>query len=506
MAHPLAQYDVIEKAKSGRSSCRACRKKIDAGAARYGLAIESYDEEIAHLWFHLACGAKDAKGRFEVVYEKYKDQIPELAELYTPGAGGKPASSAYPYLERAPSGRSKCMTCNEAIAKDEERLAVERTFESFGATHTGPGFMHLKCADPKLVAEARAKGESVKPTQPAKPVAAKPKPPPPKDFELAIIANPDDAAGYLVWGDALQSENDPLGALIAAAAAEKKSLFTAALKKQQKAVLGEAAVKALKDGVLELEWRHGVVHTLKIVVEDRGREADPTSRLATLMTDVLSRKALRFVRTFSVAVERRFWEADDDLQRLGWALDPLAKAALPLLRTIFLGSEAEPCAIGGVAHVFAACPRVEHFTLFGDAVSWAALEAPALSKLELHGDLTLDVVKALSTLPKLQTLTLEVVRSHVEPRPFAEALKIGFPALREFTLKDYVQLDAFTELLAASPLLPRLAALTLDGRNLGAKGVAALTAKAPAFKTTKVKLLHGKASKSALDALAKALA
>lgn len=138
-------------------------------------------------------------------------------------------------------------------------------------------------------------------------------------------------------------------------------------------------------------------------------------------------------------------------------------------------------------------------------MSWASLEAPALSRLELHGDLTLDMVKALSALPKLEALTLDVVRSHVEPRAFAEALKTGCPALREFTLKDYVQVEAFTELLAASPLVPRLAALTLDGRNLGAKGVAALTAKAAAFKATKVTLLHGKASKSALEALAKAL-
>jgi hypothetical protein len=170
-----------------------------------------------------------------------------------------------------------------------------------------------------------------------------------------------------------------------------------------------------------------------------------------------------------------------------------------------LGSEEEPCAIGGVAHVFSACPRVEDFTLFGDAVSWAALDAPALSRVKLVSDLSLDVVTALSKLPRLSALSLDVVRSHVEPRPLAEALSSGFPALRELTLRGYVHLDACTEALAASVLLLRLASLTLDGRNLGTKGVAALTARAASLNATTVRVLNSKASRSALDALAKAL-
>lgn len=507
--NPLAQNDIIENAKSGRSSCRACRKKIDAGTPRYGLAIESYDEEIAHIWFHLACGAKDAKGRFQVVYDKYKDQIPELAEIYQPSASGSAAASApgsYPYIEKASTGRSKCMTCNEAIVKDDERLAIERTVEVNGFSRTGPGYMHLKCAKPEDVAAARAK-QGARPVTvvQAKPAEKKAPPPPPKDFELAIIQKPDDAAGYLVWGDALQSENDPLGALIAAASSGKASMFESTLKKSRKAVLGEAICKAIDDQELALEWRHGVVHRLRVECEEGYRENDAHERLTAIMTDALSRRALRFVREIELGVDRMWWGSTDDLLRMSWALEPIAKAAPPVLRSLTLGTEETPCQMGGVHHVLAACPRLEKLVIHGDAVSWSALQGPVLTTLEHHGDLTVDSVKAFAQLPSLTSLTLNVVRSHGEPRPVVAALEAA-KKLERFTLKNYVQADDFVPLFAKSPVLKTLKSLTLDCRNIGSTAVAALTANASSFpKGAKVSVLNSKASQSTLDELQAAL-
>ncbi|MFT3709029.1 MAG: hypothetical protein QM817_15385 [Archangium sp.] len=511
--HPLAPNDIIENAKSGRSSCRACRKKIDAGTPRYGLAIESYDEEIAHIWFHLACGAKDSRGgRFQVVFDKYKEQIPELAQLWTPKAGGGGAggtsAGSYPYIEKASTGRSKCMTCNEAIVKDDERLAVERTVEVNGFSRTGPGYMHLKCAKPEDVAAARAK-------QGAKPVAAEqPKPvapaavkkaPPPKDHELGIIQKPDDASGYLVWGDALQSENDPLGALIAAASSGKASMFTSTLKKTRKAVLGDAICKALDDQELELEWRYGVVHKLRVACEEGYREEDAAERLTALMTDVFAHRAFRFVREIELGVDQMWWRSTDDLLRMSWALEPIAKAAPPVLRSLTLGTEDTACQMGGVHHVLAACPRLEKLVIHGDAVSWSSLQGPVLTTLEHHGDLTVDSVKAFAQLPSLTSLTLDVVRSHGEPRPVVAALEAA-KKLEQFTLKNYVQADEFLSLFAKSPVLKTLTSLTLDCRNIGGNSVAALTANAKSFpKGAKVSVLNSKASKSTLDALEAAL-
>jgi hypothetical protein len=440
-----------------------------------------------------------------VVYEKYKDSIPELADLFTPGAGGKPASSAYPYIERAPTGRSKCMTCNKTIAKDEERLAIERTFESFGATHTGPGFMHLACAQPEQVTVARAKQKDAgKPVAAAQAKAAPKPPPPPKDFELAIIEKPDDAAGYLVWGDALQSENDPLGTLIAASSAAKKTVFTAALKKHQKALFSAAVLKELQRGEVEFEWRHGVVHTVRFFGNDRRREDGADARLTALMNDVFSARAVRFVRNVELGVDHSWWRNDDDLLRLAWALGPIAKAAPPVLDSLTLGTADEPCKLGGVQQVFAACSRISKLVLNGDVLSWGGIQGPALTTLELNGDIAVDTITGLSAFPKLSTLSLKAIRSHAEPRPFAEALG-KLPSLQHLTVRDYVQAEPFVVALAASPVLGKLKSLTLDLRNLGAKGVAALTKNAAALKKTRVSIENSKASRSALDELKKAM-
>lgn len=515
--NPLAQNDIIENAKSGRSSCRACRKKIDAGTPRYGMAIVSYDEEIAHIWFHLECGAKDSRGgRFQVVFDKYKEQIPELAQIWTPkaggggGGGGGTVGGTYPYIEKASTGRSKCMTCNEAIVKDDERLAIERTVEVNGFSRTGPGYMHIKCAKPEDVAAARAK-QGARPVaaaqaKPVAPVAAEKKaPPPPKDHEVGIIQKPDDAAGYLVWGDALQSENDPLGALIAAASSGKQSMFESTLKKSRKAVLGEAICKAIDEQELELEWRYGVVHKLRVECEEGYRENDAAERLTALMTDVFAHRAFRFVREIELGVDETWWGSSDDLLRMSWALEPIAKAAPPVLRSLTLGTDEIPCQMGGVHHVLAACPRLEKLVIHGDAVSWRSLQGPVLTTLEHHGDLTVDSVKAFAQLPSLTSLTLDVVRSHGEPRPVVAALEAA-KKLEQFTLKNYVQADDFLTAFAKSPVLKTLTSLTLDCRNIGSGAVAALTANAKSFpKGAQVRVLNSKASQSTLDELQAAL-
>jgi hypothetical protein len=506
--NPMAQYDVIENAKSSRSSCRACRKKIDGGTPRYGLAEPTYDDQVAHLWFHLACGAQQAKGRFQVVYEKYKDLIPGLSELYTP-TDAPPARGGFPNIEVASSGRAKCLECNEAIAKGDERLAIERKFEVNGYDRAGAGFLHLKCApkftkNPDIVEQARANSVKPKALPVPKAEAPKPAPAPKHDFELGIIAAPDDAAPYLVWADALLTQNDPLGDLIAASTA-KKGVFTAALKKHQAAVLGKDVVKAVKDETLTLEWRHGVVCALEVAGDQRNVDDDPT-RLSALLIDALSRRVCRFVRKVTVSAGDSYYGNDDAFTRVAWALEPLAKAAPPLLEALTLGTKAgtNPVQVEGVHLVFAACPRLEKLVVRGNAVAWGALWAPALTEVELTTDLTLDTVKAFAAAPVLRSLSLKVERSYVEPAPMVAALA-AYAALETLVVRDYVHLDAFAVALAASPLLPRLKKLTLDGRNLAAKGIAALTAKAPLLAKVELKLQNTKASKSSLDALKQAL-
>ena len=63
-------------------------------------------------------------------------------------ASGKPGG--FPYVDKAPTGRAKCMQCEEPIAKDSFRVAVEREIDTGSMVTRGAGYMHPKCAVPNL--------------------------------------------------------------------------------------------------------------------------------------------------------------------------------------------------------------------------------------------------------------------------------------------------------------------------------------------------------------------
>ena len=79
----LAPY-LIENARSSRSKCRTCRRKIDKDTLRIGVLLEG-PYGTGYLWHHLNCAAKR---RFDDVAEAYKQsawapelKVPELAQL-----------------------------------------------------------------------------------------------------------------------------------------------------------------------------------------------------------------------------------------------------------------------------------------------------------------------------------------------------------------------------------------------------------------------------------------
>jgi hypothetical protein len=65
-----------------------------------------------------------------------------MAEAEKKGAA-KPAG--FPYVDRAPTGRAKCMQCEQPIEKGAFRVAVEREL-TIGANVTrGAGYLHPAC-------------------------------------------------------------------------------------------------------------------------------------------------------------------------------------------------------------------------------------------------------------------------------------------------------------------------------------------------------------------------
>jgi hypothetical protein len=138
---------VIEKAKSGRAKCRKCREKIEKDDFRFGHEVAS-DFGDALQWYHLKCAAQKVPIDFDSTLKEFGDEVPDREELEATIANnrGKQKPTTFPYAELAPSARSGCLVCDQKIAKDEPRIAIEREIDTGGFVRQGAGYLHPKCA------------------------------------------------------------------------------------------------------------------------------------------------------------------------------------------------------------------------------------------------------------------------------------------------------------------------------------------------------------------------
>ena len=164
-AEQLAPYK-IEAARSSRSRCRTCRRKIDKDKLRLGILLEG-PYGTGYLWHHLTCAAKRRAEDVEAAYEakSWDDgvEVPpleELAKLREKAAAEKAKRKDPPYVERAPSGRSKCKHCGELIEKDSLRVALLREIV-FGSQVRGtPIVVPTRAASPRRSAPTTASRRS----------------------------------------------------------------------------------------------------------------------------------------------------------------------------------------------------------------------------------------------------------------------------------------------------------------------------------------------------------
>lgn len=147
--------NVIEEAKSGRASCRTCKKTIAKGELRLGVEqMTQFSDTPSMQWHHLLCAAGKLPGELRSAMAGYDGDIPNKAELETAMStaikSGKAKPGAFPYVDKAPTGRAKCMQCDETIEKDSFRVAVEREVDVGGFMRKSPGYMHPKCVQENL--------------------------------------------------------------------------------------------------------------------------------------------------------------------------------------------------------------------------------------------------------------------------------------------------------------------------------------------------------------------
>ncbi len=150
---------MIEPARSNRSKCKTCRRKIDKDSLRIGIMIEG-PFGAGYLWHHLKCAAKR---QFPAVEEAYGQkcwaegiEVPPLAELKRleeDAAKKKAEKIDPPFAQIAPSGRAKCKHCDELIEKDTPRVVIGRSVEFGQQVRTTPINVHPACVADALQAE-----------------------------------------------------------------------------------------------------------------------------------------------------------------------------------------------------------------------------------------------------------------------------------------------------------------------------------------------------------------
>lgn len=145
---------VIENARSGRSKCKTCQRKIDADALRIGVLVDGRFGQ-GYMWHHLNCAAKRMMDQVEEAYameawENAKvppdpDELPTLEKLRAVAEKAsverekkEKAKKTIPYAECAPSNRSKCKQSGEPIDKGAVRIVLGMEAHFGGQTRISP--------------------------------------------------------------------------------------------------------------------------------------------------------------------------------------------------------------------------------------------------------------------------------------------------------------------------------------------------------------------------------
>lgn len=151
---------IIEGARSSRSKCKTCRRKINKDVLRLGILIEG-PYGTGYMWHHLTCAARRRYGDVEQAFEKEAwneakeppakvPTLEELALLQEQAEERKRQRKQIPYAEPAPSGRARCKHCNALIEKDSIRVVLGRAVEFGSQVRTAPVNIHPRCVAREL--------------------------------------------------------------------------------------------------------------------------------------------------------------------------------------------------------------------------------------------------------------------------------------------------------------------------------------------------------------------
>jgi uncharacterized protein (TIGR02996 family) len=257
------------------------------------------------------------------------------------------------------------------------------------------------------------------------------------ELERLILARPDDAEPFLVYADWLQQEGDPRGELAMVQAVGQHE--------RERALL--AARDELAGLPVEATWRLGWLQRVDIAADpaevyDRLCGLDSARFLRELVVGTPGSGVLRSRRPLLTAVAER---------GLPFPLRRLVVAERPELPADHFPA---PWAhLAGLEEL-----EVESFYLPVPTV-----ELPALRWLVIHGDVADDTLVELAgaRLPRLERLALRLGDASGLGGLARLLAGAGMPSLCKLALTEVPAGQRVAEVLAASPLLPRLERLAL---------------------------------------------
>jgi|GEM_PF-1125627 uncharacterized protein (TIGR02996 family) len=314
------------------------------------------------------------------------------------------------------------------------------------------------------------------------------------DLEKPLLANPDDEAAYVAYGDWLREQGDPRGELIKV----QHQLITdddADLWEEEEELLDMHAERligprlALYSGPFKAEWHLGYLRSVSLGLDEDSW--DDGLVLNDLLGGLLNHSSAHFLQHLTLG-----WSPTaDDFDEIDYqpVVDLLMdRKPSNTLRSLFVGdcwpeAEISWIRLGDISKLYPTFPKLRRLELLGNDLTLGAMSLPNLCRLGLYsGELQVKNIESLeaASLPQLEHLELwlgNAKREEVMPSLRRLLSPKHLPALKVLALANCSFADALCDELAELSILPQLEELDLSMGTLTDRGVATLTDQRDAF-------------------------
>jgi len=310
------------------------------------------------------------------------------------------------------------------------------------------------------------------------------------ELESVILEDPLEPAGWLVYGDWLQSEGDPRGELVAVQARLARDPGNPELMEAQRALFrkhGDGLLAGLHDylrphtldgePLVRLSWEFGFLWTANVACRGHSRD-----EIVAGLRALLRHPSSRFLHALAIGTP-----PDNDWPLV---LEALLEQTEPRpLRILFLGDAALTAQgnprpafgpIGDLSHLWKVFPHLEVLALRGGIANVGTLDLARLRELTIETSaLQRETLNALGARPRNALERLELwfgerrctcTLADLAPLFAAD----HFPRLRHLGLRNCSFVDRICHSLVHAPISKQLHVLDLSLGALTDTGAAAL--------------------------------